>query len=500
MRFKNSLFNSIIAATTYIIIYIFSFLNRAIFVRYLSADYLGVNSLFAEMISVLSLTELGIGTSIVYMMYKPLCENDITQIRKLMGYYRKSYLIVEIVMSLLAIIMLPILKSIIKGIFIKENVFFIYFLFVFHNISSYFFAYKKSILVADQKIGITSIIDAFFKVIQYIIQCIVLIARHDYIAYLLVPIIMQITNNVVVTIYVNRKYPQYKKCNGQLGDNEKKEIRTNIKAMFLNRIGGKVIYSTDSIVLSVCINTLVVGYYSNYQLIFFAGLSLIEKPFSGAIASIGNFSIKKSKVEARHLFELMNFIAFWVISLMDILIYLLIDDFICLCFGNEYVLDKSIKTALCIYFYLNAMRRPALLFWEALGLFRYFKYKPLIESSINLFVSVILAKKVGLIGVILGSICSIVLTSVWVDPLIVCRYGISMNFEKYLKRYVKYMITFLIVMFLTENAFRALHVYVSVASMVIKGILGAIIIIICYVFIYRKSPYIFEIKSRFNRK
>ena len=166
-RTKNSFKNFQFGAITQVINTIFSFISRTIFIKVLGEEYLGVNGLFTNILTVLSFAELGIGNAIIFSMYKPIAENNKDKINALMKLYKKAYNIIGIVVLLIGICVVPFLDFIIKDPpNIHENIEMVYLLYLLNTSLSYFFTYKKSIISAQQKEYIINTYKIIFIIIK----------------------------------------------------------------------------------------------------------------------------------------------------------------------------------------------------------------------------------------------------------------------------------------------------------------------------------------------
>ncbi|RGO85345.1 hypothetical protein DXB04_10715 [Enterocloster bolteae] len=230
-RSKNTIRNAAIALAMQIVSVVLSFIGRTVFALLLEKEYLGLGGLFSNIISVLSLSELGIGSVIIVNLYKPLAEKDQDRICKLMNFYRTAYQIIGIFVICCGIAIVPFLPFLVNS---KTEIPFLkgyFILFIVQSASSYFFAYKQSILIASQKEYICSIVRQIFNAVMHILQIIFLIATREYITYLLVTIFTNLATNIMISMIVDRKYP-YLKNNHQTLTKRREE--KNFSKYFIN--------------------------------------------------------------------------------------------------------------------------------------------------------------------------------------------------------------------------------------------------------------------------
>ena len=172
MRSKNSIINAIAAIVMYIVTILASFLTQRIFIRTLGNEYLGLNGLFNNILSMLAVVELGFGTAVIYNLYKPIADKDEKKINALMNFYRKTYNAISIVIFVLGICILPFLENIVGKVSIKENIKFLFILALIDVVVSYLLTYKRSILYSNQKTYIVNIVHIGYTILVNILEII----------------------------------------------------------------------------------------------------------------------------------------------------------------------------------------------------------------------------------------------------------------------------------------------------------------------------------------
>lgn len=440
-RTKSSLLNFAYAMIGQILGLIVSFIARIFFIRILGNEYLGLNGLFTNILSVLSLAELGVGSAITYSLYKPLAEKDKQKCKMLMQLYKKIYMVIGTVILILGISLTPFLPIFIKELPNISNIKLIYILFVINTSVSYFFSYKRNLIIADQNRYIATIYRYGFYILLNIIQIIYLIFTKNYIGYLVLQILNTLLENIFVSRKANKMYPYLKeKDNIPIDKETKQEIIKNTKAMMMHKVGGVVVNSTDNIILSKFIGLISVGIYSNYALIITALNTIIGQIYNSIIASVGNLVASTDKNKQYEMYKNINFLTFWVFCFSSISLLVLFNPFIEIWLGKDQLFTMDITLILVINFYINGMRRSNLTFREASGLFEKDKYKALLEALINIVISIILAIYLGTFGVFLGTFISAITTSVWVEPYILYKYEFNQKFLNYIKQYIKQLI------------------------------------------------------------
>ncbi len=324
-RIENAERNIFFGIIGNIVSFILGFISRTVFIHNLSVTYLGVNGLYTNILSVLSLAELGIGTAMNYSLYKPVAENNYETIKTLMQLYKKIYRIIAIIITVAGLILLPFLKFIIKdpGNISQNELFLYYLIFLFNTVSTYFVSYKYSLVNAEQKNYIQSNIQVITSVAVLISQIIILKIFKSFMLYLIAGAVIGVVQKVFVHLYLNKQYPYLlEKDYIPLSKEEMKPIKKNITALMYHKFGDVMIHQTDNIILSSFINVTFVGLLSNYNLIILSVISFINTIFNSLISGLGNLIALDSKEKQYKLFKVYRFSAFWIYG-MVLIVYIL---------------------------------------------------------------------------------------------------------------------------------------------------------------------------------
>lgn len=500
-RTTNSIRNILTGVVGQIIQIIMGFIVRTIFIKSLEAEYLGINGLFTNILSILSLAELGVGSAIIYALYKPIADDDKKHIKILMNFYGKVYKIIGIVVTILGIAFLPFLNFIIKdAVYIKENIYSIYLFYLFNTVITYFYSYKNSIIVAYQKNYIVSLINYGMNFIQVLIQIFVLIISKNFLLYLLTQSICIFTNNFIIAKVADKLYPFLKENqNESLSKKDKKSLITNIKALMIIKISGVLVNNTDNLIISYFSGLSSIGYVSNYNMIISAINTAILQIFNGLTASVGNLNVKENKEKKVFIFNIINLASFWIIGLASISIILVINDIIRLWAGEKYVLEINIVIALILNFYMMGMQNVINTFKNTMGLFLYGKYILLITATINLILSIVLGKIWGMFGIFISTAIARLLTNVWYHPYIVYKYGLEVKFTEYISRYLYYIIL-LISSTLITGYFCSKVFFASILTIIIKMALCLIIPNLIFILCFYKTKEFKYLKELFITK
>ena len=411
-----------------------------VFTRTLSADYLGVNGLFSNILAMLSLAELGIGSAIVYALYRPLATDDQEKITSLVAFYGKCYRIIGCIVGVVGVLLMPFLGLIIREQpNIQENVYFLYTLSLFNTASTYFFSYRGSLLTAAQKNYVVTGLNYSITVIQSVLQIGWLLKTHNYIGYLLIQTVGILFYNIVISKLAVKEFPCLKNDHIKpLEKEEKQSLFKNIRALLVIKLSGTLVNNTDNMIITYFGGLITVGYASNYILLSSTLNSLLNQVFNGVNASVGNFNAVKEDKDKLDLFNEINLANFWLFGWAAIGIFVVSSDIVRLLFGQEYVMDISIPLVIALNFYIMGMQSTVWTFKNTLGLFRPGRYLLILTAMINLLCSIWWGNLWGLFGIYLATAASRLLTNVWYEPYTVFKYGFREKVWSYYKRYVEY--------------------------------------------------------------
>lgn len=453
-RTKNSILNILSSAGGQIISIILSFVTRTVFIYCLGKAYLGLNGLFTQILSVLSLAELGFGSAVVYMLYKPLVDHDEDSIACILNFLKRVYRVIGVIIFVLGISLTPFLHIFIKmDISIPINYHIIYIMYLIDSVTTYMcFAYRSSLLVADQKTYITKIYDYLFTVVFIIIEITIIVVLKNYYLYILARIAKNLTYNLCVAMIVKRNYPYItKKSSKKLDKSVLNKLKEDIYALSLNKIANTVLNSTDNLLISTFIGISVVGLYSNYAYIVTTVGSMIGVCFNPLVASLGNLVVTSSKEKIREIFERIKFINFKLVSFCTICLMTLFSPFIRVWVGDEYILPNMVVYSIVALFFVRQMENTTYIFRMSCGAFQQKKYIPLQTALINLVLSIVLIRPLGLAGIFIGTVISRLTTTFIIDPLIVYKDLIKGNVYEYYIDWGKTLIQTILGIFIFNN-------------------------------------------------
>ncbi len=430
------------AAVSELVLAVLKFVSRRVFVLLLGKEYLGVSGLFTDILSMLSLAELGFSVSITYSLYRPVAQEDIPLIKSLMRLYRRVYRGVFVIVLAAGLSLTPFLDF-----FVKEmpenipNISLIYVLNVVNASVSYLFAYKSTLLFVYQKKYIDSLIRTAVSVIAAVAQIGVLLITGNYVFYLFIAIGAALTQNVLISVKTDRLYPYLKEKDiSPLPVEILHDIRRNVGAMILHRIGAVAIFSTDNILISKFVGIGTTGLYSNYVMIRGFLNVMVNAMFNAITPALGNLNATETEQNRQAAFRRLNFFSAWLFGWMSICLLWLYDPFIRIWLGGNYLLPRPVVLIIVINFYVNSMRIPVANTKSVMGLFWDERYKSILEPPLNLAVSILLAQRWGIFGILAGTLISTMALPFWVEPLGLYRHGLKQPIGEYFLRYLGHLL------------------------------------------------------------
>lgn len=478
---------------------ILSFIARKIFLHYLGVEVLGIDSVFMNIISLLSLAELGVGNAIIYSLYKPLVENDKEKIKSLMRYYKKAYNFIGILIILIGILILPFLNKIISQNIFSNKIYLIFLLYLANTSFTYFYSYKSTLLIADQKNYVVNMVANSIYVLQFLTQTIILALTKNFTLYLIVQIIFTILYNLYISRRTVKSYPYLLEVSQKMTSNEEKEILKNVKATMIMKISGLLVNNTDNLIINSIFGITLLGKISNYTLIISAINSILNQLFTSMTSSVGHLNTTNDQEKKYIVFKSINFLNFVFFGVFSLGFIFLVNDFITIWLGREYLLSTNVVLLLGINLYMFGMQNTIIMYKNTMGLFVQGKYLLLITAFINLFLSVYLGKKIGIEGVFIATLIARISTNFWYHPYIVYKYGLKKPFRDYVIRYLKFGVIIIITFYVSNQISQKLTVE-NIVLFLIKGLIITAINLLLMGILFLKSDEVKFLKKIFLKK
>lgn len=417
-RIKNSVNNMISGFVYQALSLILSFVSRTVFIHTLGSEYLGLNGIFSDVLTLLSMADLGFNTAMAYTFYKPLANNDQQKLTSLVAFYKKVYNVIAIAVTVLGVLCIPFLKLIVNTEKDIPNLT-IYYLFSLAGVViSYLYVYKTTIITADQKNYVVVKINIYTSLIKTILQIGVLYLFKNYILYLAIGVIAQYINNIIASKKTEKMYPYIKDVsNTEKIDKEvSRSIWKNMKSVFIYKFSGTMFNATDNIIISVLIGTATVGVYSNYLMVSSKLLLVAQIIFSALTASIGNVIVKETPEKRYEVFSAMQSASFIFCGIITSAFCILSNDLVEVWLGSSFKLSDITIVAITLNTYLGCVLHPLWIYRDATGIYMKTKYVMLVGAALNIVLSLLLGYFIGLPGIIFASAISRLTTYFWYEP------------------------------------------------------------------------------------
>lgn len=480
---------------------ILSFGSRTLFIYFLGKEYLGINSLYAEVLNMLSLAELGFGSAFTFAMYKPIADNEEEKIRQLISLFRKVYNIIAFVVAAIGLSLLPFLPYIVKGAdSLSLNQLRLYFvIFLANTVINYFVQYKITYVNARMQSYVVTNIEMITNFVIILVQCIAILVFKNYLIYLLVNTSLLIASRFIISLYLNKKYPiLIEHANSPLPQEDKSHIYKEVKGLALQNFAGVAIYSTDNLIISMAsgLGVVGVGLVSNYNMLINSVTAFITIALTALTPVFGNLVATSSQEHYKEVFDEANFYDFWIYGFCSIAFMVLIPPFVTLWLGNDFLIDDASFFLIVLNVYLRGQSNIYTNARTAKGNFNLDKWVSVIEAIINLVVSVICAKNWGLFGVYVGTIAAS-LFYVIAKPVKTYHFLYGGRVSDYFKDFLRYSFIAIVAGILTY--FVSIRIFLNGVS-IFKFLLACIVVVLIpntiFYITFRNTKYI---KLLFNR-
>lgn len=500
-RIEKSILNVITGTIGQLFSFVLSFAIRTVFIQTLGTVYLGLNGLYTNILSVLNLTELGLGTAIVIELYRTVAQNDEEKSKQYLQFYRKAYYFIGGCILTIGLALTPFLQYFINdsetlGLINYRLVFLLY---LFNTVFSYFFyAYREAILAANQQEYKVRIITYIFKFLEMFLQIITLKLFKNIYIYLIIPIALGCISTVVKGILIGRWFPFIlEKPESTLSKEELETTRKNIFSVALYKVSGTVISSTDNIILSSYISIILTGLYSNYLTLTAAISTILSKLFSAFTASLGNLNVDAGDdVEKKYfIFKTLSFMNFWVYGFCAVCFLVMFDPFITIWIGENFIMNFPTECAIVSSFLITGLQETVGTHRAAYGLFYKGRYRPIFSVILNIVFSILFVKlfpeNYGVVAVLLGTITSNIAVSWWFDAYLIYKYAFQKKpWEFYQKFWIRFI--FIMVIGLILRMFSEKLPIGGWASLIIDGIFITLIYNGLFIVLFhRKEEYIY---------
>ena len=486
-RKDSTIKNSVTGIVKYITKLIIQFVIRTIVIYKLGVEYVGLDSLYANIISMLSLAELGIGSAIVFSMYKPAAENDIEKLKSLNNLYKKMYLVIALIVLCVGLIIMPFIKHLINGEpNVSVNLYVIYIVFLANTVITYLGAHKRSLLFVYQRNDIENNIYTIMYFIMAIVQTIVLLVFKSYYLYVIAIPIFSLLETIFIIYITNKLYPEINGKAPPLDKATKKEILKNTIGASCHQIGYVIVLSTDNLLISIFFGLNTLGVISNYILIYNAIHTLIMLINSALQASVGNLIATTNRENVFKYYHTLNWIFACIDGFCCVCLMCLYQHFMSIWVGTSGLVSIWVVLAIVVRFYFTKMRTLTILFKTCAGLMWNDKISPILESVLNICISIICIKFMGIAGIFVGTVISTILVPMWVEPYVLFKNYFKKSLKIYFGKYIFYTLITLIAGAISFGIC-ALLPSTGIGFFILKGIICLVVICSVYLLCYFKT-------------
>lgn len=482
------------------VLVIANLLTRKVLCDVLGTEYLGISSLFTSVLSVLSLAELGVGTSIIFHLYKPVADNNKVRIYQLLMFFKRTYHFIGIIISAVGLVIMPILSYLIDDIPAHVNIYVLFLIYLLQTVSSYFFfGYKSALLQANQKQYAINLVSILVSIITSIMQIVVLIAFKNIYLFIGVRAITTILQNLLVAFWCNKCYPDIVHQSSEpLRKEEQKAIFKDCYALLIYRINGVVLYSVDGMIITKVLGLVINGIYSNYNWISTTIKNVTKLLFKSVENGVGNkhavsnssdLNNEKITDEEYSVFRCLNLLSVLINGIALTGIINVANLFIKTYFGEKMTISIFAVILLAIDVYISGLVSLISTYRKSYGLFQQAKYRPIASTLLNFFISVLLVKPLGLIGILIGTVVSVFSTTVLFDSYIVFKHAFKRKvYSFHLKNLLYFLITILacLLTFAVSNYLND-FIYNNWIQIVISTVISVIIPSIVYLIVFGKT-------------
>lgn len=492
-RTKNAARNVVFGIILKIYALALPFVMRTAMIYWLGVEYLGLNSLFTSVLEVLNLAELGVGSAMTFSMYKPIAEDDNDKICALMNLYHFYYRVIGGVVLIGGLVIFPFLPYLIKGNVPADiNIYVLYLLNLSVTVLTYWlFAYRNSIFNAYQRTDVVSKVTIVTDTVKYAIQLFVLAFFHNYYMYVIAILATQILNNVSIAYLSKKMYPQYEP-KGKISKSERKEINKRIKDLFTSKLGGTIVGSADTIVISAFIGLKTLAVYQNYYYIITALSGLVIILFNAVTAGSGNSMVMESKEKNYNDFKKLSWITYWMIGFVVCGLFCLYQTLMKVWVGTELMLNDYFVLLFCLYFVGNMTIQLLSVYKNAAGIWHEDRFRPLIAGIANLVLNLIMVKFIGLYGIVLSTIVSVYFISTpWLLHNVFTLIFPG-KFRDYRNDLLKYIVVIAIVTFITSRICNLIP-DAGLGILIIKTLVCTVVCNGLFLLFYHKSPLFKEV-------
>lgn len=443
-RIHKSWMNTKVNLVFYLLMTVVTFFSRKIFLERLGADFIGLTGTLQNILGLLNLAELGIGSAVSFVLYKPLREGDkqaISEIVSVFGYYYRKIGSIVLGIAVLVSLFFPFIFK--ESIFDNSLIYFAFYAFLLSSLIGYFINFRQILLTADQK---KYVVTAYFQtanLVKILIQVIVALYVTNLYAWVAIELSFGLLYAVILNWKIRQHYP-WLEATVDKGGRERRNypiIISKTRQVFIHKFKDFLLSQSDQILVFAFVSLKMVAYYGNYVMVVSKVTMLFSTAMDGMFASVGNLIAENDRKKIQKVFWELVCLRFFIGGVVVFCVYHLMVPFIALWVGPQYILDHSILILLMVSTFIMLTRGAVDMFNAGYG-----NYGDLwaawTEGVICLVVTLLAASEWGLAGILVGKIVSLVPIVVIWKPVYLYRQGFHLPPKEYWKGVFPYYVAF----------------------------------------------------------
>lgn len=499
---KNAKRNMFFGIINRLVILLCPFVTRTVIQYVLGEQYLGLSSLFSSILSVLSLTELGFGRAIIYGMYKPVAEGNTELVNALLNFYRKVYALIGCVILMIGLVLIPFLPHLIRGEYPSDiSLTVLYLVYLGNTVISYFmYAYMSSLIVVYQRDDINSRLNMYVTLLLAVSQIFMLVRFHNYMLFALMMPVFTVVNNIRIALVVKKMFPQYR-CEGKVPRGMLQDMKKQIAGTFVSNVCNVTRNSFDSICTSVFLGLALTAMYNNYYYIMLAVPGFAAIFSTSLMGGIGNHVATRSREENFREMKDLDFVYMWISGWCIICTLCLSQPFMRLWMGESMMLPDSVVVLLCIYFYLLKVGDMRSIYSSVNGLWWHYRWVSIVEALANIVLNIVLAKLLGIHGIILATILTIFFIQIlWATQITFVHYFGAEYICSYFRYHAVYAVVTAVLAVMTWSVCSRLSECSEIGNLLLRAVVCVVLPNAFYVLVYHNLPGFKKIRSIILRK
>lgn len=496
MRTRQATINIAAGLIGLLITTIMGFVSSAIFARSLGVELSGLNNVLVNVVSILSVTELGIAGAINFNLYKPALEKDYAKISRIMTFYRKCYVVIGIVILIVSLVASGFIHTLLKdSTLTREYILISFLLCAASTVLSYFLVYHRNLLYVFQENYLASIVDMIVRVISTSLQIFCLLRYRNYHLFLLINMLYTFTSNLIIALIVRKRYPQINMADKTKDLALQRNVMHDVKSLAVIQIGSAMINFTSSIIISKVLGIRTAGMYAYYATLITMLSSIVNMIYSNLGAGIGNLQAENKRENSIRVFQTLTHLSF----LMGLFIASGIGNaskaFIVFWVGSEFLLSYEVATILAVNFFIMVQRQVVTYYLRTGGHHGRMILALVVEAIVNLGVSILLAAQYGLLGVFSGVLLSSLIG--WHMNSMTLSSVLGISVTKYVGTQAAYLMFFTLQLLVSGRIVNSLNLQTGLLmQFVISGIISIGIPLIATVLSVLYNPVLLPVRER----